>query len=54
MLLVAYLRQHRSISAGMRATLTRMITVSDNASADVVYRQRRPQRGLSASRDSPA
>jgi len=37
MLLVAYLRRHRSVSDGMRATLTRMITVSDNASADAVY-----------------
>ncbi len=37
MLLVAYLRRHRTVSDGMRATLTRMITVSDNASADAVY-----------------
>ena len=37
MLLVAYLRRHASVSAGMRATLTSMITVSDNDSADVVY-----------------
>ena len=38
MLLVAYLRHHRSIGPAMRATLTRMITVSDNAAADAVYR----------------
>jgi len=38
MLLVVYLRQHKSISASMRTTLTRMITLSDNASADLVYR----------------
>ena len=37
MLLVTYLRQHRTVSASMRATLTRMITVSDNAAADAVY-----------------
>lgn len=37
MLLVAYLRRHSTVSDGMRATLTRMITVSDNASADAVY-----------------
>jgi hypothetical protein len=37
MLLVAYLRGHRTLPDDMRATLTRMITVSDNASADVVY-----------------
>jgi len=37
MLLVAYLRRHDTVSDGMRATLTRMITVSDNASADAVY-----------------
>ncbi len=37
MLLVTYLRRHRTVSDGMRATLTRMITVSDNAAADVVY-----------------
>ena len=37
MLLVAYLRRHRTVSDGMRATLTRMITVSDNSSADAVY-----------------
>ena len=38
MLLVAYLRRHDSVGDSMRATLTRMITVSDNASADAVYR----------------
>ena len=37
MLLVAYLRRHDTVTDGMRATLTRMITVSDNASADAVY-----------------
>jgi hypothetical protein len=37
MLLVAYLRRHRTVSDGMRATLTRMITVSDNSCADAVY-----------------
>jgi hypothetical protein len=37
MLLVAYLRRHRTIPDGMRATLTRMITVSDNAAADAVF-----------------
>jgi hypothetical protein len=37
MLLVTYLRQHRTVSDSMRATLTRMITVSDNAAADAVY-----------------
>ena len=37
MLPVAYLRRHRTVSAGMRATLTRMIEVSDNGSADAVY-----------------
>ena len=37
MLLVAYLRHHTTVSAGMRATLTSMITVSDNDSADAVY-----------------
>ena len=37
MLLVAYLRRHPTVSDGMRATLTRMITVSDNTSADAVY-----------------
>jgi hypothetical protein len=37
MLLVAYLRRHHTVSGGMRATLTRMITVSDNASADTVF-----------------
>ena len=38
MLLVAYLRRHSSLDPAMRATLTRMITVSDNAAADAVYR----------------
>ena len=38
MLLVAYLRRHSSVDAGMRATLTRMITSSDNDAADAVYR----------------
>ena len=37
MLLVAYLRRHATVSPAMRATLTRMITVSDNTSADAVY-----------------
>ena len=37
MLLVTYLRQHPTVSDSMRATLTRMITVSDNAAADAVY-----------------
>lgn len=37
MLLVAYLRSHRTVTPSMRTTLTRMITVSDNAAADVVY-----------------
>ena len=38
MLLIAYLRRHTTLSPAMRATLTRMITVSDNGSADAVYR----------------
>jgi hypothetical protein len=38
MLLVAYLRRHDTLDPAMRATLTRMITVSDNAAADAVYR----------------
>jgi hypothetical protein len=37
MLLVAYLRRHDTITADARLTLTRMITVSDNASADAIY-----------------
>jgi hypothetical protein len=37
MLLVTCLRQHRTLSDSMRATLTRMITASDNAAADAVY-----------------
>ena len=38
MLLVAYLRGHSSLDPTMRATLTRMITASDNDAADAVYR----------------
>ncbi len=38
MLLVAYLRRHESLNDARRATLRRMITVSDNAAADAVYR----------------
>ena len=38
MLLVAYLRGHSSLDPAMRATLTRMITASDNDAADAVYR----------------
>ena len=38
MLLVAYLRRHSSVGPAMRAVLTRMITLSDNAAADEVYR----------------
>ena len=45
MLLVAYLRRHSSLDPAARATLTRMITVSDNASADAIYRSV-GQRGL--------
>ena len=37
MLLVAYLRGHPAPSAGMRDVLRRMIEVSDNACADLVY-----------------
>jgi len=38
MLLVAYLRDHATVSAAMRGVLQRMIDYSDNAAADVVYR----------------
>lgn len=38
MLLVAYLRRHPSLNHTQRATLRRMIAVSDNAAADAVYR----------------
>ena len=38
MLLVAYLRRHDTLDPAMRATLTRMIIVSDNDAADPVYR----------------
>ncbi len=38
MLLVAWLRRHRTIAPGTRAQLTRMITISDNDAADAVYR----------------
>jgi hypothetical protein len=37
MLLVAYLRRHSTVPAGTRATLTSMITVSDNDAADAIY-----------------
>lgn len=37
MILVAYLREHGSISAAARDTLTRMIESSDNAAADAMY-----------------
>jgi len=37
LLLVAYLRKHSTIDSYWRATLTRMITLSDNAAADAVY-----------------
>jgi len=45
MLLVAYLRTHKSVSAAMRFALTRMIVSSDNDAADAVYRSVGP-RGL--------
>ncbi len=45
MLLVAYLRRHHTVGTEMRATLTRMITVSDNAAADAIFR-RIGRRGL--------
>jgi beta-lactamase class A len=38
MLLVAYLRRHATVSAAMRRVLQRMIDYSDNAAADLVYR----------------
>jgi hypothetical protein len=38
MILVTYLRQHRTVSPAMRSVLTRMITVSDNSAADLTYR----------------
>jgi hypothetical protein len=38
MLLVAYLRRHSKLGPAVRATLSRMITVSDNDAADTVYR----------------
>ena len=38
MLLVAYLRRHGPLDPAARTTLTRMITMSDNASADAIYR----------------
>jgi hypothetical protein len=39
MLLVQYLREHRSVSASMQGTLARMIQYSDNAATAVVYAQ---------------
>jgi hypothetical protein len=38
LLLVAYLRRHSMLDRAASATLTRMITISDNASADAIYR----------------
>jgi hypothetical protein len=38
MLLVAYLRHHRTISSSRRATLKRMIDYSDNNATAVIYR----------------
>jgi hypothetical protein len=42
MLLVQYLRRHRTLDAGMEDTLRRMIVESDNAAADVVFAEVRP------------
>ena len=47
MLLLDYLRSHARISAGMRATLARMIVVSDSAAASAIFRVV-GQRGLYA------
>ena len=38
MILVTYLRQHRTVSPAMQSVLRRMITVSDNSAADLTYR----------------
>jgi hypothetical protein len=37
MILVSYLRSHQSLTAGERDVLTRMIELSDNRAADVIY-----------------